>query len=157
MKATKRTVLSEKVAECKGDIKRLYKTFNDISGQKQENPMPEGFSELELSNKFADFFMGKIESIRDALKDCPKYVPQESLAPKFDNFNILSEEEVRKLIFSLASKSCELDILPAFVLKNVISSVLSPITMIAIPHCSKEHSHHAGKLSLSGLSSRKRG
>jgi len=52
----------------KEDSKKLYNFVTDLTGGKSENPMPTVENENSLADKFADFFMNKIETIRDNLK-----------------------------------------------------------------------------------------
>ena len=46
-----------------------------MTGRKQENPMPEHYSNEKLADIFADYFMNKIQNIRDALQNISKYIP----------------------------------------------------------------------------------
>lgn len=130
LKATKKEMLSAKVLECKGDIKRLYRHFKNITGEKLENPMPEGRTDQELADDFANYFIDKIETIRDSLQSIPKFVPSEPVACGLDGFQSLSEEQVQKIIFSLSSKSCELDIIPTHILKDILPGILPVVTRI---------------------------
>jgi len=75
--ATKREMLSSKVLDCKGDTKQLYKLFNNITGNMRDNPLPSGRTDQDLADDFANYFMNKILSIRDALQNTPKYVPSD--------------------------------------------------------------------------------
>ena len=49
-----------------------------------------------LADEFADYFMGKIENIRESLKDFENFKPTMKSVPKFDVFEELSEEEIKK-------------------------------------------------------------
>ena len=108
----KRSVLSEKVLSSKGDSKQLYKLVSELTGTKTENPLPSGESDSSLAEKCADFFLGKIEKIRESLKDYESYTPNNKECPAFDSFHHLTCDEVKKLINELKTKSCELDKLP---------------------------------------------
>jgi hypothetical protein len=59
---------STKINEIGNDQKRLYKMCNDIMGNKKEVVLPTHNDDEELANRFGDFFLGKIETIRDNLK-----------------------------------------------------------------------------------------
>ncbi|CAG2229999.1 unnamed protein product [Mytilus edulis] len=108
----KHSILSQKVLSFKGDSKKLYKFVKDLTGSKAENPMPAVENENELPDKFADFFMNKIKTIRDSLRDFDDYKPLFKDVPLFTSFKNLSEDEVKTIINKLQCKSCELDILP---------------------------------------------
>ena len=44
-----------------------------MTGSIPENPLPNSESDEELANNFADFFIHKIQKIRDSLEHHPKY------------------------------------------------------------------------------------
>jgi len=55
---TKKTLtLSEKVANSKGDSKKLYALVSELTGTQSENPMPSGTSDSTLSDNFDDYFL----------------------------------------------------------------------------------------------------
>ena len=55
------------VAKFKGNSKHLHKLIAELTGLKVENPLPEGLSDEDLAEHFANFFIGKIENIRHKL------------------------------------------------------------------------------------------
>ena len=62
-----------KVLECDKDTKKLYNLVNNLTGSIKFNPMADDTSEESSAEKFADYFMGKKERIRDELKDAPTF------------------------------------------------------------------------------------
>ena len=60
---------SAHVRDCKGDTKELYKLVNTIMGTTSSNPLPNHISDMLLANEFTDFFMYKIQRIRDNLTE----------------------------------------------------------------------------------------
>ncbi|VDI82656.1 Hypothetical predicted protein [Mytilus galloprovincialis] len=92
--------------------------------------MPAVENENELPDKFADFFMNKIKTIRDSLRSFDDYKPLFKDVPLFTSFKNLSEDEVKTIINKLQCKSCELDILPTKVLKSFLSELLPVITKL---------------------------
>ena len=57
--------------------------------------------------------MNKIRNIRDALNTHPKFKPSgQSSSKSFVSFTKLVEDEVEKIIMSMPTKSCKLDVLP---------------------------------------------
>ncbi|VDI07758.1 Hypothetical predicted protein [Mytilus galloprovincialis] len=84
------------------DSIKLYKFVKDLTGSKAENPMPAVENENELPDKFADFFMNKIKTIRDSLRDFDDYKPLFKDVPLFTSFKNLSEDEVKTIINKLA-------------------------------------------------------
>ena len=67
--------ISEKVVGCGSDMKKLYNLVNNITGRVKINPMPPGKSDKLLADEFADYFLSKINKIRDDLASCPTYLP----------------------------------------------------------------------------------
>ena len=75
--------------------------------------------------------MNKIRKIRDALNAHPKFKPsQHNTSKSFDNFTMLVEDEVEKIIMSMPTKFCKLDVLPTKVLKEIIKPLLPLLTKI---------------------------
>ena len=55
--------------------KKLYKLVSNVTDVHKDNPLPDSESNRDLADKFADYFMEKINKIRDALKDKLLYQP----------------------------------------------------------------------------------
>ena len=73
-------------------------------GTVSENPLPECENDEKLANRFVNFFVDKIPKIRDDLDSYPLYDPPENM--------------VKKMITKLQMRSCELDVIPTYILKN---------------------------------------
>ncbi len=117
LNAEKQRSLSQKVIDFHGDSKKLYKFVSELTGKKTENPMPEGESDTAIAEHFANHFLDKINKIRDALASFEKFTPEHKEVPCFGMFEELTQDEVKKIINHLQTKSCELDALPTRVLK----------------------------------------
>jgi len=136
---SKRNYYSTKIEECGYDQKQLFKLTNSLMGKTNEMVLPSNYGCHELSNRFGEYFVGKIENIRsklisandantnnvDPMRADIKYCGNELLA-----FDPVSMEEVRKIVLKSASKSCELDPIPTFLLKPCLDSLLPVITNI---------------------------
>ena len=83
-----------------------------------------------FANVFADYFINKIQSIRDSLDTHSKYSAPPGNAPNFSAFEPLSTSDVTKIIFGMKTKSCEIDPIPMKLLKQILLSVIEPITKI---------------------------
>ena len=75
LKGTKIATLSKKINECGRDSEKLYNFVSNITGTTKTIPMPIVSSDEQLSNEFAEFFIGKINKIRDDLDNIEKYTP----------------------------------------------------------------------------------
>ena len=96
-----------------------------MTGNIPENPLPDSESDEELANNFTDFFIHKIQKIRDSLEHHPKYDPRESTTrPKemLSQFREVSEDEVKKIINRMATISCESDPIPTSTKADLTSS-----------------------------------
>ena len=105
-------------------------------GNKKEVVLPSHTDDEELSNRFGDYFLGKIDTIHDNLN-----VSRASLETTDDlnadieftnltQFRISSIEEIRKIIQKYPVESCEMDPLPNFLLKDCLESLLPIFTKI---------------------------
>ncbi len=124
---------SNLIEENSNDPKGLFKVINTALNKKENTVFPTGVSDGELANEFLDFFDGKIDNIRSELDG-----PSNNIKPKefrkyqyeLNEFRLLSEDEVKKLMMSSGNKYCELDPLPTSLLKDSIDDVLPLITQI---------------------------
>ena len=119
---------SKEVEDCKGDVKGLYRMVNKLMGTASENPLPSHTSDKDLAEEFADFFMGKIQKRRDNLTGYPIYEPTKKITTRLAEFRPFEQTEVKKIILSMKTKSCELDALPTRLLKQCIEDIFPPIT-----------------------------
>ncbi|KAH3816310.1 hypothetical protein DPMN_117823 [Dreissena polymorpha] len=92
--------------------------------------MPEGESATVIAEKFADHFLNKINKIRDALASFEKFTPDHKEVPCFGMFEELTQDEMRKIINHLQTKSCELDSLPTKVLTSFLNALLPFVTKL---------------------------
>lgn len=122
--------ISEKVVECGTDTKKLYNLINNITGRTKVNPMPPGKSDQILAEEFADFFLSKITKIRNDLATCPVYSPSQIVTEQLGSFEFVSCEDVINTIKSMPTKTCENDIIPTKLLKQILDKIGSIITSI---------------------------
>ena len=78
----KRHHLVTKIDEANKDSKQLFRALNSILGNKIENPWPTGTTDIQL----ADFFLNKIDKIRDRFTNIPAYKPRQLDTPKLKKF-----------------------------------------------------------------------
>ena len=116
---------------------KCFSLVNTLCGTPKCNPLSEDSG--SLADDFADFFMGKIKKIRDQLENHPKYAPEAGLTKAcFDKFIPLEEDEIRTIIGSMPSKSCELDPIPTNLFKKILPVLLQTITVIVTTSLKKE-------------------
>ena len=76
--------------------------------------------------------MDKIETIRCKFSDKVQNIPQvqkTEIRSKMNVFERASEDEIKKLILSSSSKSCDLDHIPTSMLKNCLDILKGPLGM----------------------------
>ncbi len=117
---------------CDENTNTVFKTVNNLIQPDSSRPMPSSSSGLELANSFVTFFHDKVEKIRVALDaaivdteedpvDCP---PTQHV---LELFPPLTVQEVRNLITKSPTKSCMLDPIPTWLLKeDKVLAVLAP-------------------------------
>ena len=124
----KNACYSEQVKDCRGDTKGLYKMVNTLKGTSLNNPLPNHANNKDLAEVFAGFFMDKIQKIRDNLTENPIYKPTRKSIPSLAEFRPFNQMEVKKIILSMKTKSCELDAIPMKLLKDCLDHILPTIT-----------------------------
>ena len=63
----KKEYFINKISEIVHDQKQLYKVTNNLLGKTKETVLPSIPDLYELANRSGDFFIGKIETIKDNL------------------------------------------------------------------------------------------
>jgi hypothetical protein len=131
----KKEYYAEKIEQCAGDQKELFKVVNKLLHKPQDNPLPTHETPEELANRFADFFVEKIRKIRQNLSEIQNAWNDLEMEPESCNANLselkpATEEEIKKLIMKSATKSCSLDPIPTWLLKECLGCLLPVITRI---------------------------
>ena len=124
------------------DPKGMFATVNTLLN-KASTILPDTVSPKQLSDDFADFFSNKIKNIRKNMDNgndssaniCSRdWISESTLSgdslPKFDQLTSVSEDCVLELIQKMPSKSCILDPLPTWLLKDNITLFLPYLTSI---------------------------
>ena len=92
--------------------------------------MPETFSEEKLAEDFTDFFINRIQK-RDALDYNPTYEMTDTMAHcKMDSFEKMYEDDVKRILKKMQTKSCKSNILPTDLLKKSLKGSINIITRI---------------------------
>ena len=129
--AAKCSFFSDAIFGAGGDQKKLYSVIKSLTAVNSEIPLPHHTSTQQLAGDFGQFFIKKIEDIRSELN-----IPDHTHSPVssscnghyFTNFRQLAQNDVRKLIMSSKSTTCELDPIPTSLCKEHISILLPTIT-----------------------------
>ena len=119
---------SDLIDEHSGDQKKLFRTTMNLINRAGTERLPLVPDSIMFANNMGNYFIGKIENIRKKLDAIPglsygsdKYSEYNSTMTEF---NILTEEDVIRLIKNSTLKSCPLDPMPSRLVSEC-SSLLS--------------------------------
>ena len=90
--------------------RRLWNSINNILHRIPPPALPEFTSVKSLCDNFFRYFVDKIETIRSKFPDKVQNIPQvqkTEIRSKMNVFERASEDEIKKLILSSLSKSCD--------------------------------------------------
>ena len=116
------------------DDKNLFRIVNKLYSMNSSRVLPDYTSPKELANRFVSFFHDKIKMICEKLDNVstpPLTITlPESCKSSFTDFKQVSEDTVCKVINESASKCCQLDPIPAWLVKKCLDELLPHITKI---------------------------
>ena len=111
--SSKKSYYTSLIKDNQSDHKLLLKTIDNLLHRKCDTSYPPCNSPSELANKFVEFFSDKITKIRvdlDAAAPIHSAPEVKRVCPyTFDEFNMVTVDDVRECVVKLSSKSCELD------------------------------------------------
>ena len=115
----------------------MFGTLETLLKGRSEKLYPPCNSSEDLGNLFADYFERKISAIRVDL-DLRRPILQDPLPDAcfehskvlFRKFTPVSEMQLEKLVTKFSRKSCDLDAIPAIVLKECLHDLIPVITKL---------------------------
>ena len=115
--------------------KELFSITKQLLGKKTSIPLPSIVPIAELPEHFSDYFLKKVQAIRDGLDALPCRTDPHCVDGSFEgqclsDFEMVGEEEVLKIMKNLAPKHCELDPIPTPLLCECIEELLPTITKV---------------------------
>ena len=131
--SSKKSHYNSVINDNQSDYKLLFKTIDNLLHRTCDTPYPSCNSPSELANTFVKFLPDKITRIRvdlDAAAPIHSVPKVNWVCPyTFDEFIVVTSEEIRACVMKLSSKSCDLDPLSA-VTRNALGTILTFITKI---------------------------
>jgi hypothetical protein len=127
------------------NVKLLWSNLNFSLGRSKDRLLPEHQDNHQLACEFNAFFKEKVAQIKDELLSATEsssqihsntsssntsVPPQSNGSSTFVSFAPVSENEVKKIIMNCPNKSSSLDIIPTWVLKRCLQSMLPVITLL---------------------------
>ena len=115
------------------NAKDMYRTVNELLNVNSNN-LPDCESTVELANNFSDYFLGKVDKIRQELDANASATSNLNTYNNYDSdimcrlsqFQLVTEDTLHEVIMKCPSKSCSLDPMPTWLVKQHLS-VLTPI------------------------------
>lgn len=82
----KRRIISGNVVRAQKNPKELYHLTQALTGCQVENPLPKGFSDMDLAQGFSDFFYEKVKKIHQVLLRFPQFSSSKADIPPLTTF-----------------------------------------------------------------------
>jgi hypothetical protein len=116
------------------DQGELFDITNKLLHKSKCTKLPSSTSNSDLAEKFSDFFHKKIAAIRLDIEQRQQSLDFQELLPKcsqhLSSFTPATEEDIFKLIKNSPTKSCQLDPIPTWLLKECVDVLVTAITTI---------------------------
>jgi len=95
----------------------------------RSSQLPDIENSSELADNISEFFVGKVQKIRDGLATLQQGVEKETSneiiqVPQLESFPAISADDLKKIILKAPTKSCQLDPIPTNILKECIEPLL---------------------------------
>jgi hypothetical protein len=131
--SARRSYFKSLIANSAKNPKELWATLDLLLSRSSPKTLPHSLSPSMLASDFVKFFGDKITQLTSAFPtpSTPFIEPTPTLPPPLlANFTLASPDEVRSTILSSSDASCTLDVIPTFLLKSCLDTLLDPITSL---------------------------
>ncbi|XP_072024913.1 uncharacterized protein [Amphiura filiformis] len=116
------------------NAKDMYATINGLLNKSTKAlPALESKSEKELADDFLSFFISKVEKIRanvDFVDQGNITDPNQVICTSMHGFESLETGDVEKIVMKFPSKTCSLDTLPTWLVKDNLAILIPIITKV---------------------------
>ena len=130
---SKRSYYRKIISICSSQPKKLWSTMNSLLSRNVPIILPNALSNSTLATSFLDFFEQKITKLCSAFSSNSKVSPHSDPPfppPPLSDFPYATIDEVKAAVLKSSNASCELDIIPTFLLKSCLDYLILPITTI---------------------------
>ena len=137
---------TKKLSDSVGDPKSTYKIINSLWDKEHTTgKLPKGLSDIDNATGLKNFFHEKVSKIYAGIEEVKKSksrsndlgqdpVSIEQAPPvgseKATHFKLLLQDDVEQILRGMGTKSCPLDPIPTWLLKNCLIELLPMITTI---------------------------
>ena len=133
LKSTRTSYYTDLIDQCAGDFRKLFKLVTFLCKDPSDSDLPPHDDPVVLANKFGEFFVKKIELIKDSISNIQVNPPcSDTAAPavKLDSFSPLSVEDVCNIISKSSNASCTQDLIPTWLVKSCLDVLAPSITQM---------------------------
>ncbi len=132
IKEAKRTYMQEKIQNSSQSQKALFQCLDELLNKTRVTALPSNLPDEDIPDELCDFFQNKIENIQHIFNISDGEIQHNMPPPSaiLEALTPASPEEIRKLIMSSPTKSCSLDPIPTFLLKECIDELTPIITAL---------------------------
>ena len=132
IKSSKSSYYLEKIKNTGKDTKKLFSIMNSMLSPISSMMLPTASDDTALANKFAEFFIEKINIIRHSLSTSQTTAIPESKNNNniIDIFVPVTEKNIHVVLTAMATTTCLLDPIPTQLLKACINAFVPIITCI---------------------------
>ncbi len=130
LEQAKTSYYSNKISESQGSQKLLFKITNGLLSDQQRATLPKSKSDDVLATEFSSFFHEKIANLVKHFTDVPISQQPTYIGTQFTTFRPTTSEEVKNLINTSVSKTCDLDPLPTWLIKECLNELLPLLTSL---------------------------
>ena len=135
IKVAKTMHYNNKVEDCGNDQKALFNLIKQLTSQSSTQKLPSHDSIEEVLEKFSTFFVSKIHNIRQNLDKEGNGTDtsingNENIPAQLASFDPVSVDSITKVIMKSPTKSCSLDPIPTWLLKESLDVLAPAVTKI---------------------------
>lgn len=136
IKSAKRAYFTSNLSGVKNSQKELFSTFAKLTANRSATSLQiDGVSDVDLADRFAQYFDQKIVKIRNDLDVGDQTSHQNvggtsSCTPTLFDFEPTSVGELKSIIKNTPVKTSSLDPIPASLLKDILPDLLPPIVIM---------------------------
>ena len=130
------TFYASSIEKCKNSHKELFSVCKSLLDQSKSSVLPTYTVPEAMAAKFNCYFIEKIEKIRRSFPDhnietCSSTTGRNVYdKPIMSEFQLVSPEEIKKILVSKPLKTCPQDPLPATLLKDCVDELIPALTTL---------------------------
>ena len=106
---SKKSYINTQLESNNNNSQMLFRFLNQLTKGQHDNPLQDCSSYEDLANKFADFFIEKIEMIRSQFQQSRPYTPPSQKCKNMTQFRPMNEDEILKILNNMKKTTCDVN------------------------------------------------